>query len=66
MSNRLPVPPSPSSSTSNKVALKPNEYTKGLDQEHIVRLTDDAYKHFAEYTKAELKSKVCIKLLSSY
>lgn len=57
MSNRLPIPPSPSSSTSNKVALKPNEYTKGLDQEHIVRLTEDAYKHFAEYTKAELKCK---------
>lgn len=56
---------SPSSSTStkantSKVALKPNEYRKGLDQEHITRLTEDVYKHFAEYTNAELKSKVSL------
>lgn len=58
MSNRMPISVSPSSSTSTtRVALKPNEYTKGLDQEHVVRLTEDAYKHFAEYTKAELNCK---------
>jgi hypothetical protein len=57
--NTLPLPASPSSSTStsNKVPLKPHEYTKGLNQEHITRLTEDAYKQFMEYTKAELKSK---------
>lgn len=54
MSN--PVP-SASSSTLNKIGLKPDEYTKGLSQEHIVRLTEDAYKQFTEYTKAELKRK---------
>ncbi|KAI8365119.1 biogenesis of lysosome-related organelles complex-1 subunit 2-domain-containing protein [Blakeslea trispora] len=36
-------------------SLKPDEYMKGLNQEHIARLTEDAYKHFCEYTKAELK-----------
>jgi hypothetical protein len=49
---------SPSSSittSTSKAALKPNEYSKGLDQEHITKLTEDAYKHFTEYTKAELK-----------
>ncbi|KAI8371196.1 biogenesis of lysosome-related organelles complex-1 subunit 2-domain-containing protein [Choanephora cucurbitarum] len=35
--------------------LKPDEYMKGLNQEHVVKLTEDAYKHFHEYTKAELK-----------
>ncbi|KAI9485498.1 MAG: hypothetical protein EXX96DRAFT_645442 [Benjaminiella poitrasii] len=39
-------------------SLKPNEYTKGLDQEHITRLTKDAYKYFTEYTKAELELTV--------
>ncbi|KAI9255569.1 biogenesis of lysosome-related organelles complex-1 subunit 2-domain-containing protein [Sporodiniella umbellata] len=38
--------------------LKPDEYAKGLDQEHIIKLTEDACKHFAEYTKAELKVTV--------
>lgn len=50
---------SPSSSITtgtSKTTLKPNEYSKGLDQEHITKLTEDAYKHFTEYTKAELKS----------
>jgi hypothetical protein len=57
-----------SSSTStthtSKAALKPDDYTKGLDQEHVIRLTEDAYKHFAEYTKAELKSKTYTKCTS--
>ncbi|KAG2233930.1 hypothetical protein INT48_009743 [Thamnidium elegans] len=56
MSN--PVPSTSSSSTLNKTGLKPDEYTKGLNQEHIVRLTEDAYKQFTEYTKAELKLTV--------
>lgn len=60
------VPESTSSSTSTinttKPALKPDEYTKGLDQEHVVRLTEDAYKHFTEYTKAELKCNFILKL----
>ncbi|CAO3702930.1 unnamed protein product [Rhizopus stolonifer] len=38
--------------------LKPDDYTKGLDQEHVIKLTEDACKHFAEYTKAELKVTV--------
>lgn len=56
----------PTSATSaTQSTLKPNEYAKGLDQEHITKLTQDAYKHFTEYTKAELKStKAC--MLASY
>ncbi|KAI9352372.1 biogenesis of lysosome-related organelles complex-1 subunit 2-domain-containing protein [Pilaira anomala] len=56
MSN--PIPSTSSSSTLNKTGLKPDEYTKGLTEEHIVRLTEDAYKQFTEYTKAELKLTV--------
>jgi hypothetical protein len=59
--------PSSSSSSLNK-QLRPEEATKTLDQEHIVRLTEDAYKNLAEYTKAELegffsreKTYFCIK-----
>lgn len=48
------TPTSTTSATQN--TLKPDEYNKGLDQEHITKLTQDAYKHFTEYTKAELKS----------
>lgn len=44
----------------NSKNLKPDEYTKGLDQEHIIKLTEDACKHFVEYTKAELKGKVLL------
>lgn len=56
--NNDKIEPSPSSSKSSKThSLKPEEYTKGLDQEHITRLTEEAYKHFISYTKAELKSK---------
>lgn len=62
ISNSSSTATSNSQTPSNKPALKPNEYTKGLDQEHIIRLTEDAYKHFAEYTKAELKSKHCQQL----
>ncbi|KAI8888235.1 hypothetical protein K501DRAFT_240996 [Backusella circina FSU 941] len=49
--------PSSSSSSLNK-QLKPEEATKTLDQEHIIRLTEDAYKNLAEYTKAELQVTV--------
>lgn len=35
--------------------LKPDEYTKGLNREHVIRLTEESCKHFVEYTKAELK-----------
>ncbi|KAI8098400.1 biogenesis of lysosome-related organelles complex-1 subunit 2-domain-containing protein [Gilbertella persicaria] len=45
-------------SDTSSPTLKPDEYTKGLDQEHIKKLTEDAYKHFTEYTKAELKLTV--------
>lgn len=49
----------PTSATSaTQSTLKPNDYNKGLDQEHITKLTQDAYRHFTEYTKAELKSKL--------
>ncbi|CAO3624383.1 unnamed protein product [Mucor fragilis] len=50
------TPTSTTSATQN--TLKPDEYNKGLDQEHITKLTQDAYKHFTEYTKAELKMTV--------
>lgn len=57
----------PTSSTSaTQSILKPNEYNKGLDQEHITKLTQDAYKHFVEYTKAELKSKSSCCTLTRY
>ncbi|KAI7902909.1 biogenesis of lysosome-related organelles complex-1 subunit 2-domain-containing protein [Cokeromyces recurvatus] len=39
-------------------SLKPNEYIKGLNEEHITRLTKDAFKHFVDYTKAELQLTV--------
>lgn len=35
--------------------LKPDEYTKGLNREHVIKLTEESCKHFVEYTKAELK-----------
>lgn len=57
VSNSSSTATSTSQTLVNKPSLKPDEYTKGLDQEHIIRLTEDAYKHFAEYTKSELKSK---------
>ncbi|KAK4515451.1 uncharacterized protein ATC70_010397 [Mucor velutinosus] len=50
------TPTSATSATQN--TLKPDEYNKGLDQEHITKLTHEAYKHFTEYTKAELKMTV--------
>ncbi|CEP09696.1 hypothetical protein [Parasitella parasitica] len=50
------TPTSSISATQN--TLKPNEYIRGLDQEHITKLSQDAYKHFTEYTKAELKMTV--------
>ena len=58
------TPTSTTSATQN--ALKPNEYNKGLDQEHITKLTQDAYKHFTEYTKAELKSRSSRRTLKRY
>lgn len=47
----------PSNSGTSK-GLNPNEYTKGLDQEHIMKLTEDVYKNFTEYTKEELKATI--------
>ncbi|ORE20838.1 hypothetical protein BCV71DRAFT_74562 [Rhizopus microsporus] len=38
--------------------LKPDEYTKGLNREHVIKLTEESCKHFVEYTKAELKVTV--------
>ncbi|KAI8987559.1 biogenesis of lysosome-related organelles complex-1 subunit 2-domain-containing protein [Mycotypha africana] len=38
--------------------LKADEYTKGLNQEHIKKLTQEAYKRFIDYTNAELKLTV--------
>ncbi|KAL9553377.1 hypothetical protein PS6_003979 [Mucor atramentarius] len=45
-----------SAASATQSTLKPNDYNKGLDQEHITKLTQDAYRHFTEYTKAELKT----------
>ncbi|KAL7332716.1 hypothetical protein PS15p_201729 [Mucor circinelloides] len=47
-----------SAASATQSTLKPNNYNKGLDQEHITKLTQDAYRHFTEYTKAELKMTV--------
>ncbi|KAI8997291.1 biogenesis of lysosome-related organelles complex-1 subunit 2-domain-containing protein [Pilobolus umbonatus] len=63
--NSLIVPSvsiSSSSATPSKKSyskgLRPTEYSKGLVQEHIVKLTQDVYKNFTEYTKEELKATI--------
>ncbi|KAG0165537.1 hypothetical protein DFQ28_008660 [Apophysomyces sp. BC1034] len=70
--------PSPSTSTSPSVSsllsqsrqnnkgtssvLNPDEATKMLDQEHIVRQTEEAFRKLADYTRAELLEVGMLKL----
>ncbi|ORZ16941.1 biogenesis of lysosome-related organelles complex-1 subunit 2-domain-containing protein [Absidia repens] len=47
-----------SSSSSLLAQLKPEEANKRLDQEHVAKLTEEAFRKLANYTRAELKVTV--------
>ncbi|KAI8089658.1 biogenesis of lysosome-related organelles complex-1 subunit 2-domain-containing protein [Halteromyces radiatus] len=56
-----PLPTSSTSSSSSvslKKPLKPDEANKRLDEEHIIKLTEEAFRKLTDYTRAELQVTV--------